>query len=546
MKSPLMVSLLLLTTLLAQDTARHKEDMTGSVEGVVVEASTSRAVQRASVFARGTANAEATSDAKGHYVIKDLPSGSYEIIVEKSGYGMTGANSRHLTLAAGSRLEGVDFRLPEEAIIAGRVLDADRNPVAGVQVWVARKDFSDGRSTLVYAGSSAFTDDLGRYRIANLSGGRYYIIAHAKSLAIRKPRGHFAGRSPNSVSPGMVRNVFYPNGRTSAEGSWVYLPAGGQAGGMDLTLQNAQTFCARGRFAGESAANAPLVIGLRISEPIGDSRLVVCSGTLPVGNEFEVCGLPAALYLLESSGQNPATSPADAKVAGAALSSFTIADQDVDLGTLSLAAGSQMPGRVTVVDTAPDEPVPTGIVVALTLRGRSNYPGETLRARVDSAGRFVMPNVFVGDYGLKIEGLPKGYYVKEATQSGGDALNNPIRPEWGELRIGLRADGSSVAGQVLDHDGQPVRDATVILAPGSTSAPNHPVSRQADQDGYFAVRSGLAPGEYSILAFADLFEGEGLDPDFLRAHATEATRFELAAREDKVLRVVVRNAHEAH
>jgi hypothetical protein len=64
-----------------------------------------------------------------------------------------------------------------------------------------------------------------------------------------------------------------------------------------------------------------------------------------------------------------------------------------------------------------------------------------------------------------------------------------------------------------------------------------------NQDGKFQLQSGIAPGEYSIVALMGVFEGEEQNPEVLSDQAARSTTLTLDKKETKVVTVVVRAAH---
>src|SRR6185295_9324276 len=117
-------------------------------------------------------------------------------------------------------------------------------------------------------------------------------------------------------------------------------------------------------------------------------------------------------------------------------------------------------------------------------------------------GEFLIPDLFADDYEfVAVRRLPRGFYVKAVTQAGRDVTRDPIRPG-DDLTITLSSGGPILNGVTVDKDGRPVHDATVILIP-KDQWHSSTVSIRTGQDGRFQIESGIAPGEYSIVALSD-------------------------------------------
>lgn len=126
-------------------------------------------------------NYTATSDQEGHFTIAGIHPGRYRLFVERTGYIEVDAKRRRsdgvlLSLDAGQELKEQTLHMLAAAVIAGRVLDEDGDPMANVDVTVLRRTFSAKGIKFEPRGSSQ-TNDLGEYRIGGLLAGKYYVSA---------------------------------------------------------------------------------------------------------------------------------------------------------------------------------------------------------------------------------------------------------------------------------------------------------------------------------------------------------------------------------
>jgi Carboxypeptidase regulatory-like domain len=103
---------------------------------------------------------------RGSFRVADLPAGRYGYRVEREGYiaaePMTDNLAGAVSLSAGDELRDIKFRMQRAGVITGRVVYADGEPFSGATLTVMR-------------GGRATTNDLGEYRIANLSPGDYSV-----------------------------------------------------------------------------------------------------------------------------------------------------------------------------------------------------------------------------------------------------------------------------------------------------------------------------------------------------------------------------------
>ena len=253
------------------------------------------------------------------------------------------------------------------------------------------------------------------------------------------------------------------------------------------------------------------------------------------GEEFEVCDLPPGSYVVAilAVGKD--------KLARLVSRTFTVTNRDVAVGELSVGPPDRLHGRVIVSDAPADSPLPEVRIAVGPLNRPAPFAGEGSSGHANPKGEFSIENMFADDYSLQVTGLPRGFYVKSIFQSGRDVMNEPIRPG-GDVTITLSSDGPVVAGDALDSDDRPVPKAEVMLVPRDQSSGSI-VSAIADINGKFQMQSGIAPGEYSIVALSGIYEGEDQNPEFARDQMTRATRLHLDPRENKSVTLTVRDAH---
>src|ERR1039457_5042154 len=168
------------------------------IAGRVVNAANGEPVRRARLILRradnpsggsGSPGAYATlTDGHGTFAMKGIEPGKYEFSAQRVRFAETSYGARRpgragitLSLDAGQQLTGVLFRLTPHAVIAGRILDQDGDPVEGVQVRTERYRYTMGKRQLVPSGYAS-TDDLGEYRLFGLAPGRYYLEATYRSF----------------------------------------------------------------------------------------------------------------------------------------------------------------------------------------------------------------------------------------------------------------------------------------------------------------------------------------------------------------------------
>jgi protocatechuate 3,4-dioxygenase beta subunit len=137
------------TTMQTQAPESKPEDRC-SIEGQVLNAATGELVSKANLILQHADSSRNTgfpvsyttaTDAAGAFAMKDIEPGKYRLLVNRTGfvngeYGARGPNRPGTTLALEpkQRLTGIVFRLVAHAVITGRVVDSDGDPMTNVQV----------------------------------------------------------------------------------------------------------------------------------------------------------------------------------------------------------------------------------------------------------------------------------------------------------------------------------------------------------------------------------------------------------------------------
>ncbi len=170
---------------------------------------------------------------------------------ERSGFLHTqyGAKSamgagQTITLRPSQQLTGLSLALIKQAVISGRVVDDDGDPVGGAMVQALRQVWTRGKSRYFPFGN-ANSDDQGQFRIFNLQPGKYYLVASKMNFE----GANDAPASPDKPDVRPVR-TFYPDALTRDSAAPITVRAGQDASGMDIHLRSSPTYHVRGKVVG--------------------------------------------------------------------------------------------------------------------------------------------------------------------------------------------------------------------------------------------------------------------------------------------------------
>ncbi len=190
--------------------------------------------------------------------MKDIEPGKYDLSAQRPGFG-NGAYGPTLSLDAGQRLSGIIVRLTPNAVVTGRILDEDGEPLAGVNVSSWRYAQGSRKKELWPGDGGDKTNDLSEYRLYGLSPGRYYIQATRPLPWMEaQSQGRSAGKAPEAFAP-----TYYPGTTDVNKAVAVELKAGAQIHGIDFAFFRIHAVHVRGRMQYPAdAGRRPVMLAL--------------------------------------------------------------------------------------------------------------------------------------------------------------------------------------------------------------------------------------------------------------------------------------------
>jgi protocatechuate 3,4-dioxygenase beta subunit len=215
---------------------------------------------RGGPFGPGWRPMQAQTDENGRFVIEKVEPGTYRLEVQKTGFAPAGVEGRGATteVAAGKTTE-VALALHKGGVIAGKVLDAQGEPLADVRLMAMRRmerpagmPGPPGASTFLvpapFSGQQQ-TNDLGEYRIAGLAPGEYYVAA--------TPNGGMSLGGPGTVpaSTGKANvTTYYPGTIEQTAATPIKVAAGDTVYNIVFAMQSTPGYRVTGRVVDENGA----------------------------------------------------------------------------------------------------------------------------------------------------------------------------------------------------------------------------------------------------------------------------------------------------
>jgi len=428
------------------------------------------------------------------------------------------SEARLLSIRDGEQIKDVLFQMLPAAVIGGRTVDEEGDPLADVAVFAQRKKPGGKLET---AGTER-TNDRGEFRFHGLFPGRYLIVAFPPPDFHDYDRQHERTNADSRKPDLRYLPTYYPGVFDAAQASLVTLRAGEEMP-LNLTLVPAQTYRVRGIVTGIPADKK---VAVELTSTV--NQAILRSNEADENGQFEVRGVPPGTYLARASiGAEDQMMTAQQRV--------EIVAADVDGVKLTPMRSFVVTGEV--ISDARRRSSGMRYTVDLRLLEAAddseffiNLEALGQNAAADQFGRFQWNNVRPGRYSVQVYSEDRDTFLKsvmlgESEVDTGFTLRGPA-----SLTVVLGQSGGRLEGIVTDHD-QPVADATVVFVPEEKyrKIRSHFAIASTDQRGNFTVR-GLAPGTYSAFAWQDVDDGLYYDSSFLKSQEANATSVKVEER----------------
>ena len=512
----------------------------GSIEGQVVNALTGEPVRKAQILAQrsdgGGSNAAAVSDGGGHFLVKDVTPGQYNISAERNGYVNSarrrGQRSDSISVSPGQQVRDVVIKLTPHGVVTGRVVDEDGEPLQFTSILLSGSNNVRGERRQFPAGS-AVTNDLGEYRVFGVAPGRYYLSAR-----YNENRNRFAeDRSPVKEADEGYAPTYYPGTNDPAGAVAIAVTAGQELHGINLVLRKVRTLRVRGRVvntvSGRTNRNLRVMLVPRDGPRGGFFGQFGAMVRDPNGS-FDIRGVPPGSYtamaMLFSDGkQFMARQPVE------------VGSSNVDNVSLTLAPGVELKGQVRV-ESQTQVPLEK-VRVMLRLRNPGPFGGRTNEGQVTADGSFVLSDVSPDTYNLAIRGAPDTVYVKSIRMGDQDGLESGLdltRGGVAGIDVLLAGNAGQIDGTAVNAHDQPASGVLVVLVPDERHRQQTSLFKfgTTDTSGHFTM-TGIAPGEYKLFAWEDN-EAVYDDPEFLKPFENrgESISIREGSRETKQLKII--------
>jgi hypothetical protein len=516
-----------------------------SVQGTVISSTTGEPVKKASVVLEpmgpGTNPYATTADAAGHFLIDEVDAGRFRFVASRSGYiepSSSHGKDKYITeftLEKSQKMKEIVLKLAPQGVITGRILDEDGDALGNVTVSCLSIAYKRGKRRLGINASSN-TNELGEFRLAGLSAGKYVIGATVESHDWRQPVQERPIRSGRTAGEEAYVVTYYPRTVNPNSASPIVLSAGAQVSGINITLMRNRTVTVKGHVSTGTVSRQAYVILIPRAEE--RSPYVEIDRQIDPKGNFEMDGIAPGSYILFAEGVGGKSYRAR----------MPLEVRDVNIGgiELELQPPAEIQGHLIVEDNGDLKSKPLQLML---LSRADNDVGRRLRLQDEST--FVIEEIgFEGPYDVLPGGLPENMYVKSIRLGEQDVLQTgfDFTPGVTEvLTLVLNPNGGQIEGSVTTAKDEPAAGAKVTLIPDADhrSYSRYYKTADADQNGRFSVK-GVAPGEYKIYAWEDIEEGAYEDPDFMKPHESDGHALSIKERAHETVQIKVIPAETAN
>ena len=456
-----------------------------------------------------------------------VPAGKFALQGAKRGF-ITAAYNQHdqfsTAIVTGADVDAANLtlRLAPNAVLSGRVLDESGEPVRNAQITVYRENRFSGISQ-VSRYRSATTDDQGRYEVATLDEGTYFVSAKATPwYAVHAPSASGdATPPPSQVDPTLdvAYSVTFYGDTTDTDSASPIPVRGGDRLEADIHLTPAPALHLLFRFAENSQVAFPQLQRQSFDgvEDVEGNIQGVSPGV------YELTGIAAGRYMVrmpDSNGQ--LREPTSINLTSS---------QELD----GSSGNSTSKVKVTIEGTGSST---TGVPPQLQLGLRDNK-GKVIRSEVDTKGEANFADVIPGKYDVLAGSQNQVFSVQRISWEGGGVSGRSLTIPAGasvSISVSLLGGSATVEG-FAKRNGKGVDGAMVVLIPKDPEA-NHDRFRrdQTDLDGSFSLYN-VSPGSYTVIAIENGWDLDWAKPAVLANYGRHGQSLVIRAQTKGTIRL---------
>ena len=343
---------------------------------------------------------------------------------------------KSLTVADGEAIENLTLELKRGGVIAGRITDAQNNPVVEIVVKLTKMDSSGKFNDYVTSEIAQYcrTDDLGAYRLFALPPGKY-------KVSVGEPQIQAGGLQPGQTG-GFYAQTFHPSTPNETQAKIIEVSEGSEATDVNIKVGGAkEVFDVAGKVI-DAETGQPLgnvVVGFGTPGANGGVDAFVTNDTQTnAKGEFEFRSMMPGRYAAFLSSLSP-SSPSEHYSEPVP---FEITDSNLSGLEIKAIRGSSISGKAVIEDTS-DKTLQARLAQFTILAYSASPQGSP-------AGRSVK---FAADGSFRIGGLQPG-----------NVSINVGPPQPGVMLLRIEHNGASIKDTIPIQQGEHLKDVRLVFA----------------------------------------------------------------------------------
>ena len=489
-----------------------------------------------------------TSAADGTFRIDGIEPGDYHLSGQRTGflntqYGAKGPMQAGtvLTLKPSQQMTDLNLGLIPQAIVSGKVIDEDGDPVQGAFVQVLHGTWQHGKLQYLPQGAAP-SNDLGEFRAANMTPGKYYVCAQKMNFGMPDQQAAEPGKP--DIHP--VRTC-YPDAGSLASATPLDIKAGQDLSDINIRMHNAATYHVRGKVAGNVPATDPGPgpgAGVNVTLSPREEHMFPFGGFASVAknNTFDIAGVAPGSYTLSVFSTS-------GRVHGMGHQSVDVGQGDVDGLVLNIVPPGSLHAQLRV-DGTPQAGAGSANLANVHVRLEPAEMDMMMNGMPNGQakpdGSVTLENVSPGKYSIEAN-APKGTYLKSIRFAGQELASKEVdltQGASGELEIIFRYGPAEVDGTLQPNSdnsssGQPatVPAASIVLLRDPPDPDDSEMQfGNTNQSGAFTMKN-VPPGRYRAYAFEQIDTNQLENPELLKQLENRGTEIELKENDRKSIQL---------
>ena len=500
------------------------------LRGTILDSVTNRPIRNALVQLVADPAAAVLSNTEGSFQFDSLPLGPTILQASKPGY-LSNSPARYdpsqrRFVNVAPDVPPVVIKLVPESVIYGQLADENGEPLEGFSIGVYAR--IPGTHEIVTGNISAqvITDDEGKFRIAGLHSGSYYLTA----------RPEIKSASPVSVNgypPQSYPPTIYPGANDISSATLLHVKPGTQTL-ANFSIKPATSVHISGTVAGILSSEQPQ---LSLTTALGE-LLLPRTKYDPISHTFQMEDVAPGTYVLTGVAKS-------GNSLSALIGSQTVnATSGLSAVHLVLAPTADIPVYFQWSSPTRD-PLERVQTPAIRLARQDLYLAGGVtndRPMAKAVGTSTLiAAVAPGTYSLFIENSGD-YFVESATMGSANLLQNNLvvgaSSSNPPIQISMVEGAATLSGSV--HSGGQYTAAAIFLFSGRKKMPE---VQLASEEGKFAFR-GLSPDRYRIIAVDDVTNFDFENPATFGHFSSKMRELTLSATQSATISLELTTVNE--